>query len=71
VSSYFCVILSEAKNPGSFSAPAGAHLADIRRCAEVVARPKRSLHGWGCSSLHGTRDSSLRSEWHGRVVRPL
>src|SRR5277367_4377459 len=31
---YFCVILSEAKNPGSFSAHATAHLANTRRCVE-------------------------------------
>src|SRR5208283_279441 len=62
LSNYFCVILSEAKNPGSFSVLASAHPADIRRCAEARGRTKRSPHGWGCLSSHGTRDSSLRSE---------
>src|SRR5277367_5892074 len=39
----FCVILSEAKNPGSFSVRASAHLADIRRCAEPRTRTTRWL----------------------------
>src|SRR5271156_6098163 len=33
---YLCVILSEAKNPGSFSARARAHHANIRRCVEKI-----------------------------------